>query len=455
MNKQLLLMVGPLSSRSGYGDHARDIFHAFHELDRFDIKVGDVNWGDTPRDSLNPDNVKDKLILDSMLTGDKNLDRQPDVYVDVRIPNEFETHGKFNIGITAGIETTAVSPKWIEGCNKMDLVIVPSEHSKKSFVDTSYDKVRKSPNGQEVKDGVLTLQKPMEVLFEGCDLEAFKKISYDDIDKSIIDIMGGIKEDNCFLFVGLWGHQPFGEDRKDVGRLVRTFYQTFANKKNKPSLILKTNGATFSIIDREGILKRIREIKKQFPSTMDLPNIHLLHGDLTRSELNSLYNHPKVKAMVSFTHGEGFGRPLLEATVSGLPVISSGWSGQLDFLSKEHSVLIPGTLNNIPDSAVWDDILIKESKWFTVDENSASDSLEFSLKEKFELKRKAESLMNVNRSKFNFTGMVDLLRDIVEKYVPKNMGLNLPTLKPISNKKKLEIPKPKKLKLPTLEKING
>ena len=49
-------------------------------------------------------------------------------------------------------------------------------------------------------------------------------------------------------------------------------------------------------------------------------------------EMNSIYNHSKVKAMVSLTKGEGFGRPLLEFSLSQKPLIVSGWSGHMDFL---------------------------------------------------------------------------------------------------------------------------
>ena len=139
--KKLMLICAPLSSRSGYGDHARDLFHSFHELDEFKIQVLDVRWGNCPRNALNPSNEKDKLILDAFLKENK-LDRQPDVYVDIRIPNEFETYGKYNIGITAGIETDIITPEWVDGCNKMDLIIVPSEHSKHGIVNTIYDKIQ-------------------------------------------------------------------------------------------------------------------------------------------------------------------------------------------------------------------------------------------------------------------------------------------------------------------------
>ena len=52
----------------------------------------------------------------------------------------------------------------------------------------------------------------------------------------------------------------------------------------------------------------------------NFPNIYILDGDFTNEEMNSIYNHPQVKAHVSFTHGEGFGRPLLEACISGKPL---------------------------------------------------------------------------------------------------------------------------------------
>ena len=169
--------------------------------------------------------------------------------------------------------------------------------------------------------GELKLEKPIEVLFEGSDENIYKPI-----DNSSLDLVDDIKEDFAFLHVGMWGKGGYGEDRKDIAKLVKIFYESFANKKEQPALILKTNGATFSIIDREECLRKIKDIKSQFPSDWNLPNVYLLHGDLSKEEMNYLYNHPKVKSMVSFTHGEGFGRPLLEFSMIGKPSISSGWS---------------------------------------------------------------------------------------------------------------------------------
>ncbi len=427
--KKLMLICAPVTSRSGYGDHARDLVLSFMKHDKYDIKIMDVNWGDTPRNALNENNPEDKKILDCILR--ENLNKQPDIYVDIRIPNEFQQHGKFNIGITAGIETTGVSQVWLDGCNKMDLVIVPSEHSKNGFVKTIYDKMQDLPNGEKQKIGEMKLEKPIEVLFEGVD-NVFKPLKKEEID---INFLNDIKEDFAFLFVGLWGSQGYGEDRKDVGKLVKIFYESFANKKEQPALILKTNGAGFSVIDREHMKNKIKAIKSQFPKDWKLPKIYLLHGSMNKEEMNMLYNHPKVKCMVSFTHGEGFGRPLLEATMVGLPVIASNWSGQMDFLDEENSLLIGGSLVQVPESVVWENIIIKESKWFNIDENQAYKMLNYTFKNIDEFKNKANKLMNINRKKFTLNKMSEKLEDIIENYtkeLPNQVPIKLPKLKKVT-----------------------
>ena len=174
--KKLLLICAPVTSRSGYGAHARDLTSSFIKHDKYEIKIMDVNWGECPRNALDENNINDKKILDCILQEPISLEKQPDIYVDIRIPNEIQTHGKFNIGITAGVETTAVSANWLENCNKMDLVIVPSEHSKHGFVNALYEKMQQTPDGKQQKVGELKLEKPIEVLFEGADEDVYKPI---------------------------------------------------------------------------------------------------------------------------------------------------------------------------------------------------------------------------------------------------------------------------------------
>ena len=436
-----MLITAPVSSRSGYGDHARDLVRAFIKLDKFNVKIFDVPWGQTPRNAL--DKELDKNIIDCILLEPK-MDSQPDVYVDIRIPNEFQQWGKVNIGITAGIETNAVSSNWIESCNKMDLVIVPSEHSKQGFVNALYEKMQQLPNGSQQKVGELKLEKSIEVLFEGVDDNVFKPI-----DNSSLDLIDDIKEDFAFLHVGLWGNGGYGEDRKDISKLIKVFYESFANKKEQPALILKTNAATFSILDKEQCLTKIKEIKSKFPKDWNLPNVYLLHGSLSNEEMNRLYNHPKVKSLVTFTHGEGFGRPLLEASMVGLPVIASGWSGQMDFLSQENSILLGGELVKVPKSQHWKDIIIPESQWFNVNEQQAYKAMNYCFENYDEVKEKALNLMKVNRSKFTLDNMTNGLDGIIKLLIentPNEVQLKLPKLKKLENKQtEIKLPKLKKI----------
>ena len=441
--KKFMLICAPVSSRSGYGDHARDLVRSFLTHDKYDIEIIDVPWGECPRDALD---IEKDIDMISRINKTNQVNRHPDVYVDIRIPNEFQTYGKINIGITAGIETTAVSQAWIDGWNKMDLIIVPSEHAKKGFIDTVYEKLQNTPDGKQQKVGEFRLEKPMEVLFEGANENLYKSI--DDVSLNLVD---DIKEDFCFLHVGQWTQGGYGEDRKDIAKMIKIFYESFANKKEQPALLLKTNGATYSIMDREDCLKKINEVKSKFPKDWNLPNVYLLHGSLSEKEMNKLYNHPKVKAFVSLTHGEGFGRPLLEATMTGLPVIASAWSGQMDFLSDTDSLLLGGELKQVPQSMVWKDIIIPESQWFNVNEQQTYKAMNYCFTNYNEVKEKALNLMKINRDKFTLNKMTEKLDRIITPFmdkVPQQVGLNLPKLKKVGSSE------PPKIKLPKLKKLS-
>ena len=254
------------------------------------------------------------------------------------------------------------------------------------------------------------------------------------------------------MHVGLWGNGGFGEDRKDIGKMVKIFYESFANKKKQPALLLKSSGATSSIVDREECLRKINEIKSKFPKDWELPNVYLLHGSLSSEEINKLYNHPKVKAFISLTHGEGFGRPLLEASMVGLPVIATNWSGQLDFLSQTDSILLGGELVNVPKSQHWKDIIVQESQWFNVNEQQAYKAMNYVFNNYDECKNKSLNLMKINRDKFTLNKMAEKLDNIVSPYTEKissQVQLQLPKLKKVGSSE------PPKVKLPKLKKVTS
>ena len=438
MSKPVVLVTAPVGTRSGYGAHSRDIVRSLIELDKYDVKVWPVRWGNTPMNALNDMEPRDKIIIDRLLQTPQ-LPQQPDIHMHIVVPNEFSPIGKYNIGVTAGLECTACPPEWIQGMNKMDLNIVPSTFVKNTMTSISFD--IQDEKTKQLK-GQLKLDKPIEVLFEGADSDTYKKTN--ELSKSIVDEMKSIEESFNFLYVGHWLQGRLGEDRKDTGMLVKVFLETFKNQKNKPGLILKTSGASFSVLDREDMLKKIKNIKESVSG--DLPNVYLLHGDLSDNEVNDLYNHPKVKAHVNITHGEGFGRPLLEASISGKPVIASSWSGHLDFLNSKQSVLVSGQMVDVPKSSFPENMRVDGAQWFTANYQQVSSYMKDVFKNYKKYSNNSLKLGKVNQSLFSLKKMTSELDKILDNYLPefpKEVGLKLPKLKKVGKQEKPKINLPK------------
>ena len=442
MSKPVVLVTAPVGTRSGYGAHSRDIVRSLIELDKYDVKGWPVRWGNTPMNALNDMEPRDKIIIDRLLQTPQ-LPQQPDIHMHIVVPNEFSPIGKYNIGVTAGLECTACPPEWIQGMNKMDLNIVPSTFVKNTMTSISFD--IQDEKTKQLK-GQLKLDKPIEVLFEGADSDTYKKTN--ELSKSIVDEMKSIEESFNFLYVGHWLQGKLGEDRKDTGMLVKVFLETFKNQKNKPGLILKTSGASFSVLDREEMIKKIKNIKESVSG--DLPNVYLLHGDLSDNEINDLYNHPKVKAHVNITHGEGFGRPLLEASISGKPVIASSWSGHLDFLNSKQSVLVSGQMVDVPKSSFPENMRVDGAQWFTANYQQVSSYMKDVFKNYKKYSNNSLKLGKVNQSLFSLKKMTNELDKILDNYLPefpKEVGLKLPKLKKVGNqaKPKINLPKLKRV----------
>jgi glycosyltransferase involved in cell wall biosynthesis len=428
--KPLLVISCPIDTFSGYGARSRDIILPIIKSGKYDVKILPQRWGATPFGFLQETNPDHKLIKDCYLPNNQ-LPKQPDVWIQVTVPNEFQSVGKYNIGITAGIETTICAPQWIDGVNRMNLTLVSSEHAKNVFETSAFEE--KNQQGQVVRH--IKLEKPVEVLFEGANTDIYKKLDTVTSETGNI-ISDSIKEDFNFLFVGHWLQGEIGQDRKDVGMLIKTFLETFKGKKTRPGLILKTSAGNYSIMDRDSILDKIRQIENEVGG--DLPSIYLLHGELSDEEVNELYNHPKVKAHVSFTKGEGFGRPLLEASISGKPVIAPNWSGHIDFLDKEMSILLPGQLTQLHPSAAVQDMLLAESSWFTVNYPTASSTLEEVYKNYKKYVDGAKRQSYRSRTEFSLDKMSEKILSILDSKVPKPVEFKLPQLK------KIELPKIKK-----------
>ena len=429
--KPLFVISSPFDTYSGYGARSRDLIKAIIETDKYNVKLMSQRWGNTPF-GFCEDNPEWKFLIDLILTNNQ-LTQQPDIWAQVTIPNEFQSIGKFNIGFTAGIETTLCAGDWIEGMNKMNLNIVSSEHSKKVFIETQFEKRNKQTNELE---GHVKLEKPIEVLFEGANTDIYKVLD------TPCSLDFDIKEKFAYLFVGHWMEGDLGEDRKNVGLLVKAFFETFKNKTKKPALILKTSQVGASYMDREAILHKIKKIMKTVNST-NLPNVYLLHGEFSDEEMNEIYNHSKVKAMISLTKGEGFGRPLLEFTLTKKPLITTAWSGHMDFLNSEFTNLINGQLTPVHQSTK-NQFLIQDSKWFSPDPGQVG----FYLKDVFENYKKytdkAKRQAFKSKNEFSWDKMKEKLEVILTKNVPE-----------FAQQVQLKLPQLKKIGLPNLTTQNG
>jgi len=430
MNKSTLVFQGPIFTRSGYGDHCRDLMKSLRKMDKYDIKIIPLRWGSTPQNQVSDQDEFGRWMLERVIG---SIDTKPDVFVQVSVANEFEPKGHYNIGITAGVETTICPKDFIDGSNKMDLIIVPSHFTKQNIGGTVYQQ-KDQATDQIV--GEIKVTKPIEVLFEGVDTEIFSKGSGN-------DVLANVKEDFNFLIVGHWLKGDLGQDRKDIGMAIKTFATVFQYlpKDKRPALIVKTSHAGFSVIDREATREKLEGVLKTFGDKC--PSIYLLHGDMEESDMSNLYHHPKVKAMISFTKGEGYGRPMAEFTLTGKPIIASGWSGQMDFLPPDNAVLLEGNLTPVHESAA-DQFCMKEAQWFTANYSNAANKIYDVYNNYNTYLQKSAGLKENTLKNFTLDKMNEKFEQILNTYVkeqPKLVPFNMPTV----NSTKMQIPKLNKI----------
>lgn len=447
MNRPSIVVSCPIDTYSGYGARGRDFVKALVDLDKYDVKILAQRWGETRWGYLKDhnDTVFTPLIVN-------NLTQQPDIWIQISIPNEFQKVGKYNIGVTAGIETTLCDPSWIKGANNMDLILVSSNHALESLNRSKFD-IKDDKTGQ-IKEK-LDLKTKVEILFEGADLTKYFPANYTkDLDNELISLktaLDSIPESFCFMTTGHWMQGDFGEDRKNIGFTIKSFLETFKNKPNAPALIMKSHCMTTSIMDRDRMLEKIDAIRKSVKGK--LPNIYLLHGEVSDKGMNVLYNHPKVKALISLPKGEGFGRPFLEFSLVNKPIIASSWSGQTDFLHREFVRFVKGDLKNVDKSAAVKNILLTEAQWFSPDPIDVGKAYKEVYKDYKKWTVNAKRQGHKSRTEFSYEAMVSKLDKILIENIPefpKQVSLNLP---------KIQLPRLQKtepkLQLPKLNKLQN
>ena len=306
-----IIVRGPVLSMSGYGEQSRFALRSLrkHE-DKFDIYVVPIPWGNT--NWINDDNEErqwmDNHIRRTAMYLQSEENPHFDLSLQITIPNEWEKMADVNIGYTAGIETTRVAPVWIEKANMIDKIIVVSNHSKNVFVNSAYEAYNKQ-TGEKIN---LQVKTPIEVV--NYPVREFEPDANFNLD---------LEYDFNYLLMAQWS------TRKNIENSIKWFIEE--NIDEEVGLIIKTNSQANCKIDKEFTLEeRLKPLLKAYPDRKC--KVYLLHGDMSPEELTALYQHPKVKCMISLTHGEGYGLPLFEAAYNGLPIIAPGWSGQTDFL---------------------------------------------------------------------------------------------------------------------------
>jgi len=348
--RKKILVKAPVLTRTGYGEHGRFVLRALRTReDLFDIYIIPMPWGQSGWITSNDEEREwiDKIINKTAIFGKQG--GQVDISVQVTIPNEWELMAPINIGITAGIETTKVSPEWLEKTNMMDKVITISEHSKAGFVNTTY----KKKNEETGAEKTLKCDVPVEI-------SHYPVKKFDDI----LGLQLNLDYDFNYLTVAQDG------PRKNLDNTIKWFVEE--NIDHKVGLVVKTFIKNNSVIDRTYVENKIKGILSEYPEREC--KIYLLHGEMTDKEMHSLYLHPQIKCLVSLTHGEGYGLPLFEAAYSGLPIIATAWSGQCDFLyapndSKKKNKRKPCfaevdfEIRHIHPEALWPGVIVQDSMW--------------------------------------------------------------------------------------------
>ena len=325
-----VVIRAPLLSYSGYGTHSRQIFK-WLLTQNVNVITQVVPWGMTSW-MINPD-LEDGLVGEIMERS-KPLKAKPDVSIQVQLPNEWDPSlAKKNVGVTACVETDQCNPQWVLACNQMDMVIVPSEHSRTCIENTG------------------SLSVPLHVVPESY----YESIPAKKGMKLPIDT-----NFNFLLFGQLTGSNPHS-DRKNTFNTIKWLCEEFKDNSDV-GIIIKTNSGKNTKIDKVVTEKMLRSLLKEVRSG-PYPKVHFLHGSFSQDEIASLYKTKSIKALVSLTRGEGFGLPLLEAAASGLPVIATNWSGHLDFLNKGKFIKVGYSLQEVHKTRIDGRIFLPGMKW--------------------------------------------------------------------------------------------
>lgn len=390
--KKTVLLRAPILTHSGYGVHARQVAKWLYSKEKelnLDIYCQLLKWGITPWNlDMNDEFVLRTLEYDAKRQRDGK--KEYDVTIQLQLPNEWNSQlGKYNIGMTAGVEADKCNPYWVECINKMNLVIVPS-----TFVKTTFENTGKC-------------ETPIYVIPESYP-ESFNSemtVKHEFLDK--------LETSFNFLVVGQITSNHIDADRKNIPYTIKWLAETFYNSPDV-GVIIKTNMGRYTEVDymqTNAFLTRIIHNVKRGP----WPVFYLLHKNLSDIEMASLYKHRSIKALISLTHGEGFGLPILEAAASGLPVITTSWSGHMDFLKLGKFISIEYTLADIHPARMDNMIFINGMKWAYPSEKDFKNRVKMFYKDPSKPMLWAKELKNKIVAQYSFAEISKKYDEILSK----------------------------------------
>lgn len=330
-----VLLRAPILTASGYGVHSRQIARWLLELEnqgKIRLTIQALAWGDTPWliDQNRNDGFIGKLMQHTSQPTEKF-----DVSFQLQLPNEWDNSlANKNIGITAAVETDKCNPEWAMSCNKMQKIVVPSEHTKKTLVSSG-----------PVSTPIIVIPESYPDCFRDTPVQTDFQFE---------------TSNNYLVFGQLTGNNPM-TDRKNLFFTIKWIYEALKDKKNV-GIVVKTNAGRNTKIDRHVVRNTLAQLRKEIMKNDEI-KLYLVHGDMSDNDVFSLVSNPTIKAMVSLTRGEGFGLPILEAASAGLPVIATNWSAHTEFLNHGRWIGVDYRLSEIPNDRIDNRIFIKGTKW--------------------------------------------------------------------------------------------
>ena len=411
-----VILRGPILSRSGYGEHTRFFFRALYSFpELYDVYVLPTGWGQS--NWTHESTEENKAIMSCIHKTNETQLANPaaffDISLQVLIPPEWQSIAKYNIGVTAAVETNKASGAWVESCNKMDRIFVTSEHAKNSLCSPTYTLVDEHNNPR----GELSCTTPVDVI----------SYPFRDLKKDTAMYKNlNLETEFNFLTVAQFG------PRKNLKNTLQWFLEEFKFNE-KVGFVIKAHHMNNSRIDKTNMLNNLKPIVDQFPDR--LCKIYLLHGNLKDEEMSALYTHPNIHAYITATHGEGFGLPVFEAACNGLPVAAPAWSGHVDFLYADLPNEVSGKikripmftkiryeLNNVQQEAVWENVIDADSKWCFPTEESFKRSIRNLYDVYKPSKKVAERLMNHLKENLNQEKMFEIVSNSIKKVLPEDEG---------------------------------